>query len=534
MLGAAWAALAASAALCAVLARAEPRPHRDVPSSQGVVRGYLTPQPPHFAYYGLPYASPPTRAARFKDPTPPPKWDGIFEATHEVKCPQLNADGEENCLVVNVFTPEDATSLPVLVLVHDGYYQSGWGAYQPPNGLIEEGFVIVTFNYRLGALGFLCLRIPEAPGNAGLKDQIAMLYWVHMNIAEFGGNPRDVTVYGTGAGAEAVQLLLMSGLEQGLLHKVILESGSVLSPISMAYDPLTVAYNGATSLGYDGSTEPEELYNFYVQASADDLSRITEMFLPCVENSSDSIHNIIDMDPLTKLKDGRFHNVPMLITFTEKEIVSVIQEMEKFQNPPAIFEFLLPNNLEFDDHKTKHRVGEIIKQFYFSKDFTRANMAQSYADYIYDILTAYPIIKMAMVFADKNSYPVYVMKFNLTKTIVTLEGSLTGNFDTLLDYFYKDEEHTEIVLEKLMVLLRNFIRIGDPTPLTSTLIPLIWQPLQKPLYIAEVPLLQFDDTVKIIVPPNHQRLLFLENIYTRFYKPLAQVQQDAEGSGEDQ
>ena len=335
-----------------------------------------------------------------------------------------------------------------------------WGAYHAPTMFLNEGFVIVTFNYRLGALGFLCLSTPEAPGNAGLKDQIAALYWVHRNIAEFGGNPDDVTVYGTGAGAAAVQLILLSGLVEGLLHRVILESGSALSPSSMTYDPIVLAHKGASSLGYEGSNDTEELQTFYQQASAKDLTTIPETFLPCVDNMSDYLQSLIDIDPIKKLKDGNFYNVPMLITFTHKDKTAIIgTETEKFENPPENFDNLLPNNLEFVKHKVKHGVGEIVKQFYFSEDF-RGDVVQSYADYMHDILIEYPIVKMAMLFAVKNTYSVYVMHFTLPRGTEDPEESEPNHFDTILDYLYKEEEQTEDVLEKLMILIKNFIKLG--------------------------------------------------------------------------
>lgn len=333
-----------------------------------------------------------------------------------------------------------------------------WGAYHAPIIFLNDGYVIVTFNYRLGALGFLCLGIPEASGNAGLKDQIAALYWVNRNIAQFGGNPEDVTVYGTGAGAAAIQLILLSGMVDGLLHRVILESGSALSPSSMTFDPQTIAFNGASSLGYKGSNDPEKLHSFYLQASAEDLARIPEMFLPCVDNISDYALNLIDADPVRKLKEGNFYNVPILITFTHPDKTSIVgTNMQQFETVPENFDDLLPNNLEFQKHTDKHGLGEIVKQFYFKDDF-RGDTVQSYADYMHDILTEYPIIKVAMLFAAKSTYSVYVMKFTLPRGAP--DELVPTNFDAILDYLYKVEEQTELDLETLMTLLNNFIKMG--------------------------------------------------------------------------
>ncbi|KAH9642316.1 hypothetical protein HF086_009680 [Spodoptera exigua] len=458
--------LIVSTVTCVTMGRPTPVPrvHRDVVTLQGTVRGYLASNPPHFAYFGIPYAQSPTRSGRFKDPEPPPKWDGIFEALHKIKCPQLKADGEENCLVVNIFTPEEkaATLLPVIVFVHGGEFQNGWGAYRPPRQFLEEGNnVIVTFNYRLGSLGFLCLKTPDAPGNAGLKDQIAALYWVHRNVQQFGGSPQDVTVYAIEAGAVSVQLILLSGLAEGLLHKVILESGSVLSPAALQYDPLDAAYIGAASLGYKGSDDPNELYEFYLHASDKELVTIPESFLPCVDNTSDNVHNLIDLDPIQKLEEGIYTKVPMIITFTQKDTKSILgTDLQRFENPPDNFEYLLPHNLEFMKEEVKSEVAKIVKKYYFPEDFTRRSMAHNYAYYIQDILVDYPTIKAAIMFAAKNTYPVYVMKFSLPKTSWDSSKLESSSFDTILDYLYKEEKQSHFLVELVTMLIRNFKTLG--------------------------------------------------------------------------
>lgn len=321
--------------------------------------------------------------------------------------------------------------------------------------------MIVTFNYRLGSLGFLCLRTPEVPGNAGLKDQIAALYWVHRNIQQFGGNPQDVTVYATEAAAIAVQLILLSELVEGLLHKVILESGSVLSPAALAYDPLGTAYTGAAYLGYTGSADPDKLYQFYLQASDEDLVTIPETFQPCVDNTTDNIHSLIDLDPMQKLEDGLFTNVPMIITYTQKDTASILgTDLERFEKPPDHFEYLLPHNLQFKNEEVKSEVAKIVKKFYFPEDFTRNSMVHNYAYYVQDILVEYPIIKLAMMFAVKNTYPVYVMKYTLPKINKDSNKLESSSSDTILDYLQKDKVQSNLFVELVTMLLRNFKSLG--------------------------------------------------------------------------
>lgn len=173
----------------------------------------------------------------FQAPGPPPKWEGIYKAIYEIyECPQytfLGVIGSEDCLKVNVYVPVFPKAKPhaVMVYIHGGSFILGNGGklIYGPGFLVQKDVIVVTFNYRLGPLGFLCLRIKEAPGNAGLKDQIAALKWVKENIAAFGGDPDNVTVFGESAGATSLSLLLLSEASAGLFNRAIVQSGSALS-----------------------------------------------------------------------------------------------------------------------------------------------------------------------------------------------------------------------------------------------------------------------------------------------------------------
>lgn len=124
-------------------------------------------------------------------------------------CPQVDIftkeylPGDEDCLYLNVYTPElnPKNPLPVMFFIHGGAFKSGSGNidHYGPDFLVQYGIVLVTINYRLEALGFLCLDTAEVPGNAGMKDQVTALKWVHENIANFGGDPKNVTIFGESA-----------------------------------------------------------------------------------------------------------------------------------------------------------------------------------------------------------------------------------------------------------------------------------------------------------------------------------------------
>ncbi|XP_047537139.1 esterase FE4-like [Vanessa atalanta] len=451
---------------CGVVGRTPPNPlarYRDVMTTQGIVRGYYAPHPPHYTYLGIPYARPPTRYDRFKAPKPTLPWSGIFEATHRVKCPQPDGSGDENCLVVNVFTPENATLLPVIVHFHDGVFQKGWGSFKVPLKLLERSFVFVSFNFRLGILGFLCLRTEAAPGNAGLKDQVAALYWVQRNIAKFGGNPLDVTVYGTGTGAASIEILLLSGSTTDLFQKAIIESGSVLSPTTIKHDPITDVINLATSLGIQnaGVDTFEDIYQLPVKK----LVNSSTIFLPCVEKELRLSHSIIDKDPRDVLRSKLYQHIPMMIVYTNAEEVTIITgDDERFQTIPEDFQDLLPHDLVFEDEGTKRKVAKLVKDFYFAELELTESIIHSYVDFINDVFVEYPVVKWAANYAS-NGNPVYLMNFAYKGNIsrnkkINIAGASPG--DIFLYFSHNDfkEDYDEVITERLVTLWTNFIKLG--------------------------------------------------------------------------
>ncbi|WP_156722184.1 carboxylesterase/lipase family protein [Streptomyces apocyni] len=196
----------------------------------GVAHGGL------LAFKGIPYAAAPEGPLRFQAPAPPPPWHGVRPAhAFGVAPPQLpltpgspapwRPEDGLDCLSVNVWTPGGRDDrLPVMVWIYGGGWKSGWSgdpAYDGAN-LARAGVVLVTFNYRVGFEGFG--HVPDAPANRGFLDQIAALGWVRENIARFGGDPDNVTVFGESGGGASVASLLTAPAARGLFHRAIAQS----------------------------------------------------------------------------------------------------------------------------------------------------------------------------------------------------------------------------------------------------------------------------------------------------------------------
>jgi para-nitrobenzyl esterase len=228
--------------LLAALALAAAQPDIVVRTDAGAIAGEALPDGRHL-FRGIPFAQPPVGSLRWKPPLPVKPWAGTRDATHSGPgCMQIDygwnhdnaANQSEDCLYLEVVSPnlKPATPQPVMVWIHGGGNRGGGGIGTIRSDLGKH-VVLVSIQYRLGALGFLShpALTAESPhkssGNYGLLDQQAALRWVRANIARFGGDPHNVTIFGESAGAQDVGLQYLSPLARGLFQKGIEESGTV-------------------------------------------------------------------------------------------------------------------------------------------------------------------------------------------------------------------------------------------------------------------------------------------------------------------
>jgi para-nitrobenzyl esterase len=208
-------------------------------------------------FLGIPYAAPPVGDLRWKPPTPAAKWSGDHDATKfGSRCMQTDVFHDmifrdpgisEDCLYLNVWTPakRGGAMLPVMVWIYGGGFVAGAASEPRQDGtsLAKQDVVVVSMNYRLGVFGFFAHpdlateSENHAAGNYGLLDQVAALEWVKRNVAAFGGDPGNVTIFGESAGSFSVCSLMASPLTKGLIHKAIGESGGAFSGTGLKLEP---------------------------------------------------------------------------------------------------------------------------------------------------------------------------------------------------------------------------------------------------------------------------------------------------------
>ena len=277
------------------------------------------------SFLGLPYAAPPTGNLRWRPPQPASSWSGVRDATQfGASCPQAQASNpflppgtiSEDCLYLNVYTPalRRGSGRPVLVWIHGGGLVQDGGRNYDGTKLAADGTVVVTINYRLGALGFLAhpalASRPGGPaGNYGLMDQQAALRWVQRNIAQFGGDPHNVTIAGQSAGGLSVLAQMVSPGARGLFQRAIVQSGT----FALNQQPLATAEAAgqtfATAVGC-----PDQSAACLRNVPVSDLVSKFGVEIPGVVDGS-----VLTQPIGTALARGQFARVPVINGITHDE-----------------------------------------------------------------------------------------------------------------------------------------------------------------------------------------------------------------------
>lgn len=395
-------------------------------------------------------------------------------------------EGTEDCLVANIFTQSISvgSQLPVMVWIKGKEFDKTHEEDLSFKNFVDKGIVVVSLNYRESVLGFLCLGTETAPGNAGLKDIIAGLKWVQENIAQFGGNPNEITLFGHGSGAAAVDLVTLSPMAEGLVHRAISQSGNAMAPWAVSRDNLKYAIQVAEGLGHV-VTNVKELSNIFTRTSVAALMGIINeleltdnslAFSPCVENPDlENVEPFLSKTPKQIIDDGTFLQIPVIIGFVHNE--GTIRAEEAFNDDwltrmeESFTDFLQPD-LEFTSDADEASVAARIKHFYFGDDIIDLSQIGQYIKYQGHTMIMMSSIREARNRASQSSVttPTYLYQYSYKGTLgVELEDPLNldsaAHSDELAYLFYtgttgQAPERDLAVRDILVERWSNFAKTG--------------------------------------------------------------------------
>ncbi|XP_038214008.1 juvenile hormone esterase-like [Zerene cesonia] len=462
----------------------------------------------YYSFKGIPYAAPPLGKLRFKAPQPPLSWEGVRKATeHGPICPQLDIftgkklPGNEDCLFLNVYSPDIKPSklLPVMFYIHGGGLKSGSGNddHYGPDFLVNQGVVLVTINYRLEALGFLCLDTIDVPGNAGLKDQVAALKWVNENISKFGGDPHNITVFGQSAGGMSTILHVLSPLSKGLFQRAIVMSGSPFCEWALPFENRRRAFVLGKQLGLE-TEDPEELLEFLQNVPVDKLVDVNPIVLGFEEIYGNYLkhyhftavveknfgHNaFLPNKPEEILKSGNFNNVDVIFGYTSEECIIGLMDKRVISTYYKYDDLFVPKQiLCTSTPNTILKTADAIKKHYLTKNGDKTLQNKEIIRYWSECTFVYPILKLLRLHAETKKCKTYFYRFSSISERNVMgnlgkEFGVTGasHFDDLMYLFNanimnlptdKNAESFKMI-EQFCRLFTNFAKYGNPTPDTS-------------------------------------------------------------------
>ncbi|MBR6044418.1 MAG: carboxylesterase family protein [Ruminococcus sp.] len=356
----------------------------------GKVRGLPAADPRITSFKGIPFAAPPVGENRWRAPQPCESWEGVRDCFEfapismqdtpgigdDIYCREWHVDPEipmsEDCLYLNVWTNAKSPDerLPVLVWFFGGGFQWGYTSEMEFDGerIARRGIVVVTVNYRLGAFGFLChpeltASQPDAPANFGSLDQQAGLKWVKRNIANFGGDPDNITIAGQSAGGGSVMAQMECKLNEGLFQKAVVFSGMFTSPYipNDFFIPKTLEEAGKTGvelfdcLGVKTLEEARKLDAEYIRSKYSELRNQGRMFFTIVSDGK-----FCHADALAAFCDGTRCRVPVLAGNTSDEFFEGLRAENETQLKESAGTFFgdgAEEFLSFEQARTKGFAG---------------------------------------------------------------------------------------------------------------------------------------------------------------------------------
>nr|XP_022901143.1 carboxylesterase 4A [Onthophagus taurus] len=446
------------------------------------------------AFLGIPYASPPINYLRFAPPKKHLGWNRTFEATeYASQCPQLPISNKynEDCLRLNVWAPANAIKTgpkSVVIFIEGIEFQKSSGTPISGQDLAMEDVIVVSINYRLNVFGFLCLGIPEARGNLGLLDQYLGILWVKENIKYFGGDPEKITLFGYSAGAASVMLHVTSPRTLGLYQRIIISSGSPLSPWHISEDPFAPSKKLANILGCYNK-DPKIVLKCLQSKSVYDILKSYEnyvkmgnpLFLPIVDDFLPENDKYLLKSAEIALQHDTKQQVPIMVGISRKisdfqynkwhdlsnqGILQLQQHIDHVEIPEIIRKYKLNTN-------NKVHIMELLKWRFISSSQSHLQLLlKQLKDLDFEAKIEAPLYSLLATLEMSHIGPLYVyylsdLGIHLNTTNATITSDMLLLFGPLLfsqlgKRRLTNKEYRLSVQVKSA--FKNFIIFGDPTP----------------------------------------------------------------------
>ncbi|XP_061387741.1 carboxylic ester hydrolase [Musca vetustissima] len=536
---------------------------------QGIVVGQQKQLPNgnlYQSFQGIPYAVPPVGPLRFKSPLPLEKFDvpeldclKERDVCHQRDAFTAEIIGSENCLFLNIYTPKKNNSsgpLPVMVWIHGGGFWFGHGNsdYYLPLSLLQEDVIVVTLNYRLGALGFLCLPEEGIWGNAGLKDQRLALQWIQENIVQFNGDPNNVTLFGESAGAASVHLHMYSNHANKLFHKTIMQSGAANAEWVFQVNPAYKVRKLAEELGLKNTSDTKELLQFLQSPqitplhmlektlktmTADERRRHLPLpFKPVIEDSQ-SPDAFIDQPIVDRLKQVNSVEIPSIMGYNSAEglgmMINAVRKVEEYDRD---FKRMVPRNIPLSpDDPELEIIARKMRDFYMNGH----KLSPKVFNELVNILTDYHFAVDMQLAAEwqvrlQANSPLYFYYFdyvgsrNFYKTMLQMSKLKGASHGDELFYLFQMAGNDDMgsredqrVTKQISELWANFAKTSNPTPEPGT-VGCKWLPVKKPTGEHDSFNLNYllidDKGCRMQENLNKDRMEFWRSIYEKYSSPL--------------
>ncbi|KAJ2940890.1 hypothetical protein O0L34_g10149 [Tuta absoluta] len=458
-------------------------------------------------FLGIPFAKV-NESNIFGESIPQVPFEEIFEAkTDTTRCPQVEefnhtAVGDLDCLQLNVYVPDVVNTkslLPVMVYIYGGKFEFGFSDrfLLGPKYLIQQDIILVTFNYRTGVYGFMCLDTPDVPGNAGMKDQVLALRWVQNHIESFGGDPQKVTVFGNSAGGMSAGLHIVSENEK-LFNNAIIQSGPI-------YTDTLVSNTGngdkvlelAKALNFE-TDDVNEAVSFIksvdVLKVVETASKNVISFPICVEKEFPGVERFLSKTPVMA-DHSKAKGMNIMVGNNRQEL---LQRYSGNDGPATWVEWenLFPEtvraNFDFDNEDLYSELSDIVRRFYVGDAEINSDVRLNMLHLTDDTGFFYPSIRSIDAYLRAGAAKIYRYIFsyvggrnfarNHSKVLRGNNVSGTAHADEIgylwgIGILPEPTPEDQIMINKITTLWANFAKHSDPTPETTPLLPLAWQPI---------------------------------------------------------